>query len=179
MARRSGWQTRRSYSGEVATSGDFSAWTIAIHNREGTPVGPLPTPLNELERAIAIALDAHAGQRSRSGDPYVLHPLRVMLRLATDDERIAGVLHDVVERSPEWTLRRLAKDGFSPAIVDAVDALSRRDGEAYGAYIVRVSANELARRVKIADLEDKLESVRMDGRAKRFRTALSALRTRP
>ena len=135
--------------------------------------------MNRLERAIAIALDAHAGQRSQSGEPYVLHPLRVMLRLATDDERIAGVLHDVVERSPAWTLRRLAKDGFSPTIVDTVDALSRRDGETYGAYIARASANELARRVKIADLEDKLESVRTDRRAKKFRNALSVLRMGP
>jgi (p)ppGpp synthase/HD superfamily hydrolase len=132
--------------------------------------------MSKLELAVAIALDAHAGQRGRSGEAYVLHPLRVMLRLATVDERIAGVLHDVVERSPAWTLRRLAKNGFSPKVVAAVDALSRRAGERYEDYILRASTNGLARRVKVADLEDKLESGQSEGRTNKYRRALSVLR---
>jgi (p)ppGpp synthase/HD superfamily hydrolase len=131
-----------------------------------------------LERAIEIAIDAHAGQKGRSGEAYVLHPLRVMFRLANEDERIAGVLHDVVERAPDWTLRRLAKNGFPPEIVAAIDALSRREGERYEDYILRASRNQLARRVKIADLEDKLTSAQADGRTKKYGRALSVLRRR-
>lgn len=135
--------------------------------------------MSTLERAIAIALEAHAGQRDRLGRLFVLHPLRVMIRLGTDEERIAGVLHDVVERSPAWPLPRLAREGFRPEIVDAVDALSRRDGEGYEEYVRRASANDLARRVKIADLEDKLESAGPDEDAARFRRALSVLGAPP
>jgi (p)ppGpp synthase/HD superfamily hydrolase len=137
-----------------------------------------PESAGGLERAIGIAVDAHAGQRGRSGEAYVLHPLRVMLRLATEEERIAGVLHDVVERSSSWSLRRFAKNGFSARIVAAVDALSRRNGEGYEDYILRASRNDLARRVKIADLEDKLESAQSDGRTKKYRKALLVLRPR-
>ena len=133
--------------------------------------------VNRLERAAAIALQAHAGQRSRSGEPYVLHPLRVMLQLVTEEERIVGVLHDVVERSPEWPLRRLARNGFPPRIVDAVDALSRRDEESYGDYILRVCENRHARGVKIADLEDKLASTPSPGRLRKYRNALEVLQS--
>jgi hypothetical protein len=101
-----------------------------------------------------------------------------MLRLATEEERIAGVLHDVVERSSRWPLRRLVKNGFSAGIVAAVDALSRRNGERYEDYILRASRHDLARRVKIADLEDKLELSQSDGRTKKYRKALSVLRPR-
>ena len=134
--------------------------------------------MSRLERAIAIALEAHAGQTGRSGEPYVLHPLRVMLRLHPEDDRIAGVLHDVVERSRKWTLKRLAAAGFSKKIVDAVDALSRREGETYDDYIRRAAANRVACRVKIADLEDKLTSYPRKRRVPRYRKALAALRAR-
>jgi len=134
--------------------------------------------VSTLERAIAIALEAHAGQRDRSGTPYVLHPLRVMLRLGTEEERITGVLHDVVETSPAWTLRSLSAEGFSPEIVAAVEALSRRDGEEYDAYILRCATNDLGRRVKLADLTDKIEAA---GPAppEKFLRAISLLRGGP
>jgi len=135
--------------------------------------------MSTLERAIAIAVEAHAGQQDRSGAPYVLHPLRVMFRLATDEERIAGVLHDVVERSPAWTLRRLSAEGFSPEIVTAIEALSRRDGEEYEAYILRSASSDLARRVKIADLTDKIEAAGPSGPPEKFRRAISVLRAWP
>ncbi len=146
----------------------------------GGPVPPGVKPtMSTLERAIAIAVEAHTGQQDRTGAPYVLHPLRVMFRLVTDEERIAGVLHDVIERSGAWTLARLSAEGFSPEIVAAVEALSRREGEEYEAYIRRSASSDLARRVKIADLEDKLENPAPPGPAERFRRALSLLRAGP
>jgi (p)ppGpp synthase/HD superfamily hydrolase len=135
--------------------------------------------VSTLERAIAIAVDAHAGQRDRSGAPYVLHPLRVMFRLATDEERIAGVLHDVVERSPDWTLGRLSAEGFATEVVRAVDALSRRDGETYEDYILRSATSDLARRVKIADLDDKIETAGPSGPPEKFLRAIAVLRSGP
>ena len=110
----------------------------------------------DLEEAIRIALEAHRGQRDRAGAPYVLHPLRMMLRGRTDAERMAAVLHDVVEDSA-WTLDDLRARGFPGEVVDAVDALTRRPDEPWDAFVERAAANPIARRVKLADLEDNLD----------------------
>ena len=69
--------------------------------------------MSTLQRAIEIAVAAHKGQIDKAGSPYVLHPLRIMLKLRSDDERIVGVLHDVVEDCEGWSFERLAEEGFS------------------------------------------------------------------
>jgi (p)ppGpp synthase/HD superfamily hydrolase len=140
--------------------------------------------MSTLERAVSIAVDAHRGQRDRVGQPYLLHPIRVMLRMESTDDQIVAVLHDVVERS-DWTFDRLRDEGFSARIVDAIDSLTRRDEEAYEEYILRVSTNRIGRRVKLADLRDKcdridLEKPAEDGeeRLSRFRRAMAVLEAR-
>jgi guanosine-3',5'-bis(diphosphate) 3'-pyrophosphohydrolase len=116
--------------------------------------------MSTLERAIAIAVEAHAGQTDKGGAPYILHPLRVMMRVEGDDVRIAAVLHDLVEDT-EWTLEALRAEGFDGSVVDAIDGLTRRDGEAYLDFCRRAAANEIARAVKLADLEDNLDPARV------------------
>lgn len=116
----------------------------------------------DLEEAIRIALEAHRGQKDRAGAPYVLHPLRMMLRVRTDAERMAAVLHDVVEDSA-WTLDDLRARGFPDEVLEAVDRLTRRPGEAYDAFVERAAAHPVARRVKLADLEDNLDLRRLEG----------------
>lgn len=106
-----------------------------------------------VERAIEIAIEAHAGQRDRAGQPYILHPLRVMLAQDDDASRVVAVLHDVVEDS-DWTPDDLRREGFPEGIIVALDALTRREGEPYMDYIDRAGANQTAREVKIADLRD-------------------------
>lgn len=116
--------------------------------------------MSTLARAIAIAEQAHAGQKDKAGQPYIGHPMRVMESVGTDDERIVAVLHDVVEDS-DWTLDMLLKEGFTPAIVDAVEALTKRPAEDYEKeFIPRTGRNPLARRVKLADLADNLARTR-------------------
>lgn len=115
----------------------------------------------DLEEAIRIAAEAHRGQRDRAGAPYVLHPLRVMLRMGTDAERMAAVLHDVVEDAP-WTLDDLRARGFPAEVVEAVDRLTRRAGEPYDEAVERAAAHPVARRVKVADLEDNLDLRRLN-----------------
>lgn len=130
------------------------AWRVAV--RAGLAVEP------DLSRAIAIAAVAHAGQIDRSGQPYILHPLRVMMRCKTMPEMIVGALHDVVEDCPAWTLDRLEAEGFGGEIVEALDTLTRRKDESYAAFIERVAAgSELARTVKIHDLLDNCALGRM------------------
>lgn len=113
-----------------------------------------------LERALVIAAEAHQGATDKEGAPYILHPLRLMHRMVTMDERIVALLHDVVEDSP-WTLDALRAEGFSEEIVAAVDGLTRREGESYDDFIKRGAANPLARRVKLADIEDNMDVRRL------------------
>ena len=113
-----------------------------------------------LERAILIAAQAHLGQRDKAGAPYILHPLRMMMRMESEAAMIAAVLHDVVEDS-DWTLERLRGEGFSEEVLQAVDCLTNRGGETYDEFITRVRASAIARRVKIADLEDNMNVKRI------------------
>lgn len=115
--------------------------------------------LNSVEQAIAIAVKAHAGQTDKAGQPYILHPLRVMLRVQTPEERIAAVLHDVVEDCGV-TLGELREAGFPASAVEAVEVLThapKLSEEEYFEVIRRAAAHPIARRVKRADLEDNLD----------------------
>jgi (p)ppGpp synthase/HD superfamily hydrolase len=113
-----------------------------------------------LEKAIQIAAQAHAGQKDKFGAPYVLHPLRMMMRMESETAMMAAVLHDVVEDS-DWTLERLRGEGFSEEVLQAVDCLTNRNGESYDEFIARVETNAIARQVKIADLEDNMNVKRI------------------
>ena len=113
-----------------------------------------------LQKAIEIAVQAHRGQKDRYGAPYILHPMRVMQRLDTVEERIGGILHDVVEDT-DWTFEKLAKEGFSEGIIKALEAVTKKEGEGYDAFVKRSAANPLAKRIKLADLEDNMDVRRM------------------
>lgn len=113
-----------------------------------------------LERALAIAASAHAGHTDKAGKPYILHPLRVMFAVTGTDERIAALLHDVVEDS-DWTFEQLAEEGFSQAVVDALDALTKRTGESRIEAAHRAAALPVARAVKLADNADNMDLKRI------------------
>ena len=116
----------------------------------------------QLNRAIEIAISAHDGQLdTNNGRPYIEHPFRVMNAGHTLQEKIVGILHDVVEDTP-WTLEQLTEEGFSKEIVDGVDAMSRRDNESYDEYILRLQDNHIAVRVKLNDLTDNMDIRRWD-----------------
>jgi len=116
--------------------------------------------MSTLERAIAIAAEAHTGVVDKAGAPYILHPLRVMLGVSTLDERMVAVMHDVVEDTP-WTLERLRAEGFSEAVIAGLDAVTKRTGEDYDLFVRRAAANAIGRRVKLADLTDNLDLSRI------------------
>lgn len=117
--------------------------------------------MSTLDRAVRIAVKAHKQQTDRNGAAYILHPLRVMAMGRTDEERITGILHDVVEDTA-WTFDDLRKEGFSEAIVAALDCVTKRDGEDYDAFVGRTRTNPLAIRVKLNDLTDNMDIRRME-----------------
>jgi len=115
-----------------------------------------------LEDAIALAAKAHAGATDKGRRPYVLHPLRVMLRFHAEVEMMTAVLHDVVEDT-DVTLDQLKKQGYPKQVLEALDCLTRRkDHETWGEFIERVCANPIATRVKLADLEDNMDVRRLN-----------------
>ena len=112
--------------------------------------------LELLEKAIAIAVEAHRGKKDRYGSPYILHPLRVMGRLNSPMEKAVGILHDVVEDT-DWTFEDLTHEGFPESVLEALKCVTKRDGEPYDDFVRRSASNPLAKRVKLADLEDNLD----------------------
>ena len=117
--------------------------------------------MSTLERAIAIAAEAHAGQLDKAGQPYILHPLRVMFRVEGTPERIVAVLHDVVEDSPV-TLVDLAEEGFTREVIAALEALTKRPGESRLEAARRAAADPLARVVKLADNAENMDLSRIE-----------------
>src|SRR5215470_12211882 len=117
--------------------------------------------MSTIERAIAIAAEAHTGQVDKAGAPYMLHPLRMMLRMASNDERIVAVLHDVCKDCPGWTMERLRSEGFPEHLIEALRSVTKRDGEDYEDFVRRAAANRIGRRVKLADLHDNCDLSRI------------------
>jgi len=149
-----------------------------------------------LEKAIKIAVEAHTGQVDKGGNPYILHPLRVMLSLDLEEERIVGVLHDVVEDCKGWSWERLKEQGCSDKLIEALKSVSKTPEEEaeyrslledeklghYLEFIQRAKANKIGRKVKAADIRDNLDISRIDditeqdiNRLNRYKKALSLL----
>jgi (p)ppGpp synthase/HD superfamily hydrolase len=122
---------------------------------------------NHLEKAIAVALEAHAGVVTRSGRPYILHPLRLMIQMESEEEMITAVLHDVVEDST-ITLDDLAAMGFVKEILDALALLTHdKETTRYEDYITGIKANPLALKIKLADLEHNMDIRRLPNKMSR------------
>lgn len=134
--------------------------------------------MSTLERAIQIATEAHKGQFDKAGREYIGHPIRVMEMGKTEDEKIVGVLHDVIEDT-DWTFERLEAEGFSQEIINALRCVTKTsENENYDDFIDRVKKNPLAAAVKINDLTDNMDIRRLpylsDKDVKRLKKYLKA-----
>lgn len=121
---------------------------------------------NMLGMAISIAAQAHEKQTDRGGKAYILHPIRLMMRLRTNDEDLMqiAILHDVVEDNEMWTFERLDAIGFSSRVIEALKCLSHLDpNEPYESYIERIGKNMDAIKVKKEDLRDNSDITRLKG----------------
>lgn len=140
--------------------------------------------MSDLITAIKIACKAHADQKDKAGEPYILHPLRLMLRLEDKDAMIVAVLHDVIEDS-HIGIDFLESQGFDKSILKAVEALTKKENEPYHDFIERLSFNDVAVKVKIEDLKDNLNLTRLTcisdkdlARMKKYHKALTFLEKR-
>ena len=136
-----------------------------------------------LERAIEIAVNAHKGVTDKGGNPYIVHPIRVMMSLKSDNEKIVGVLHDVVEDAEDWDFERLQEEGFSKEVLDALRSVTKTsEEEDYNEFVQRALTNEIGRAVKIADIRDNLDVTRIGelrqkdmNRLNKYKNALKVL----
>jgi len=128
------------------------------------------TSLTDIDTARDIATKAHAGatrENRNTGEttPYIDHVLRVQAMVGlwnmSHDAHITALLHDVLEDT-DTTSADLKAAGISPEVIEAVEAISRRDGEVYTDFIDRVAGNELARAVKLSDLRDNMRDLPHD-----------------
>ena len=134
--------------------------------------------MSTLQRAIEIATEAHQGQLDKAGRDYIGHPLRVMEMGKTENEKIVGVLHDVIEDS-DWTFEKLTEEGFSDEVIAALKCVTKTsENENYDDFIDRVKKNPLAVAVKINDLTDNMDIRRLpylsDKDVKRLKKYLKA-----
>ncbi|AMW79015.1 guanosine-3',5'-bis(diphosphate) 3'-pyrophosphohydrolase [Acinetobacter sp. TGL-Y2] len=116
--------------------------------------------MSTLEKAIALAANRHAGQVDKAQQPYILHPQRLMLKVKTPNEQIAAVLHDILEDT-NTTVIELISLGFSPVVVEAVQALTKKSGETRIKAAYRAVKNPIARAVKLADVADNMDISRI------------------
>ena len=113
-----------------------------------------------LERALQIAVAAHAGQQDKNGAPYIFHPIRVMMRCTVPNARIVALLHDVVEDTGV-TMEQLAAEGFSAEVLATLRLVTHDPAVSYDDYISLILTDRTAIEVKMADLEDNSDIRRL------------------
>lgn len=137
-------------------------------------------------KAMAIAADAHQDQRDKGGHAYILHPMRLVMRLRTDDEELMCIaaMHDTVEDSKgSVTLETLKDEGFSERVVSALALLTHDPKVPYDTYIQAIASNTDAILVKLEDLRDNSDITRLKGltdkdtdRIKKYQKAFTFLK---
>jgi (p)ppGpp synthase/HD superfamily hydrolase len=115
--------------------------------------------MDRLQLAIYTAIHAHKNQKDKGGQAYINHPMYVALSMNTTDEKIVALLHDVIEDNKDYKIENIL-NMYGEVITEAVDAITKREDEKYKDYLIRVKANDLARKVKRADLIHNLRGDR-------------------
>lgn len=138
---------------------------------------------SETKRALQIMFEAHKKQIDKSGMPYVFHPYYVAEQMDDEKSTIVALLHDVIEDT-DMTLNDL--QGFDDEIIEAIDLLTRKEEQSYNQYIKDISSNELATKVKIADLKHNSDLTRIDhptqidmDRVQKYSRSIKKLKRRP
>lgn len=119
---------------------------------------------DRVERAIALAVRFHHGQRDKSGAPYLLHLFRVALQSNDPNVQQTALLHDLIEDT-EATREDLVAWGISSEAIEAIALLTHDLNESYASYVAKLKSNSIARQVKLLDLHDNYRLDRVAYRA--------------
>lgn len=139
---------------------------------------------NSVKKALKLCYEVHQKQIDKAGIPYVFHPFYLAMQMDSEEEIIVALLHDVIEDS-NYELNDLVTMGFSQIVVEAIACLTHNQNLTYDDYIEKISHNELAKKVKIADLKHNSDLSRLDKitdndikRLNKYKRALEILLTK-
>lgn len=116
---------------------------------------------NETKKALKLCFEVHKEQKDKSGLPYVFHPFHLADQMDDENSVIVALLHDVVEDSDK-TFEDLIEMGFKHEIIDALKLLTHEEDVDYFEYVLKIKENELAKKVKLADLRHNSDTSRLD-----------------
>ncbi len=117
-----------------------------------------------VRKACDILYEAHKDDRDKGGYPYVFHPFYLATQMDSEYSTCVALLHDVIEdHSDTYSFESLEKEGFPTEIISALRLLTHKEGVPYMEYIKTIKTNDIATKVKIADLKHNLNSDRTDG----------------
>lgn len=114
--------------------------------------------MDKISKALDIAINAHNGQVDKGGYDYIYHPITVALHCDTENEKVVALLHDVVEDT-DVTIESL--QCFDTEVVEAVNAITKKENQSLNEYLNYVKANEIARKVKIQDIMHNMDVSRL------------------
>lgn len=113
-----------------------------------------------LNKAIIMAVEAHAGQTDKGGAPYIFHPMRLMLATSDPDEQVVAILHDVMEDS-DTSVEDLLAIGVTDYQMQALVLMCKDYALTYQQYVEKIGEHPLARKVKLLDLADNMDLTRL------------------
>ena len=113
------------------------------------------------KKALKLCFEAHKNQLDKSGMPYVFHPFHLAEQMDSEESVVVALLHDVVEDT-DLTIEDLKAMGFSESVTDAIALMTHEDGVEYMDYVKNIKNNEIARKVKLADLKHNSDLTRLD-----------------
>ena len=135
-----------------------------------------------VKKAVYVAMDCHRWEMDKGGYPYIMHPMHLAEQMNDEDSTVVALLHDVVEDS-DTTFEDLVRYGFTETQIEAIRALTHKEGQDYMDYIrQQVKPNPIAKKVKLADLAHNLDYSRLGTltdkdlkRMEKYKTAMKIL----
>ena len=130
-----------------------------------------------VKKAVNIMFEAHKEDFDKGGYPYVFHPFYLATKVEGENETCVALLHDVVEdHGDKYSFEYLKKEGFNKEIIYALKLLTHKKNVPYMDYIVEISKNNIAKKVKIEDLKHNMDSRRTSGeKTKKYDIYVKAL----
>ena len=119
--------------------------------------------ISDNKRALIIVDTMFKGITDKIGEPYINHLLYVSNHLDTEDEKVVGLLHDIVEDT-DTTFEELKVVGFNDNVIEALKLITKQKDENYSDYIDRIinSNNLIALKVKLKDMENNMDLNRLN-----------------
>ena len=133
------------------------------------------------KKAMKLCFEAHKDQHDKSGIPYVFHPIHLAEQMEDEYTTVVALLHDVMEDS-SFTLEDLREMGYPEPVLDALVLMTHREGVPYMDYVMAIKPNEIAKKVKLADLRHNSDTTRLDeitgkvwARVEKYKQAIALL----